>query len=125
MACKNISSRFDDIFNIWQLTNRRNMKVVCSHYLPVAFDGSGRVEGKVPCVVYLHGNSGCRMDADDFVDSFLIHRISVFSLDFTGCGMSDGEHVVRMPVQSCLVASSVPQDETFPSELFFNQSGTV
>jgi len=39
----------------------------------------------VPVVVYLHGNSGSRMDADDLVDFYLEHNISVFSVDFSGC----------------------------------------
>ena len=30
----------------------------------------------VPCVVYLHGNSGSRIDADDVVDSFLVEQVS-------------------------------------------------
>ena len=33
------------------------------------------------------------MDADDIVDPFLAEKISVFSIDFSGCGLSDGEFV--------------------------------
>ena len=75
-----------------ELLTRRKMKIKCSHYLPVDSD-SLKVVGKVPCVVYLHGNSGSRMDADDMVDTFLAEKISVFSIDFAGCGMSDGDFV--------------------------------
>ena len=42
------------------------------------------MEVPVPVVVYLHGNSGSRMDADDLVDFYLEHNISVFSVDFSG-----------------------------------------
>jgi pimeloyl-ACP methyl ester carboxylesterase len=75
-----------------ELKNRKKMKIACSHYLPVDSD-TFEVEAPVPCVVYLHGNSGSRMDADDLVDFYLEHKISVFSLDFSGCGLSEGEYV--------------------------------
>lgn len=52
-----------------------------------------KVEKPVPCVIYLHGNSGSRIDADDIVDSYLAERIAVFSIDFGGCGLSEGEYV--------------------------------
>jgi pimeloyl-ACP methyl ester carboxylesterase len=78
--------------NDLELVTRRKMKIKCSHYLPVDSE-SLQVEGQVPCVVYLHGNSGSRMDADDMVDTFLAEKISVFSIDFAGCGMSDGDFV--------------------------------
>lgn len=47
----------------------------------------------VPCVVYLHGNSGSRIDADDIVDCYLTQGISLLSLDFSGCGKSEGDYV--------------------------------
>ncbi|KAJ1496437.1 Alpha/Beta hydrolase protein, partial [Baffinella frigidus] len=75
-----------------ELRNRMKMKLFCSHYLPVNTD-SLKVDVPVPCVVYLHGNSGSRMDADDLVDFYLEHNISVFSVDFSGCGQSEGEYV--------------------------------
>mmetsp|Transcript_36421 Transcript_36421/g.85451 ORF Transcript_36421/g.85451 Transcript_36421/m.85451 type:complete len:409 (+) Transcript_36421:407-1633(+) len=46
-----------------------------------------------PCVVYLHGNSGCRLDADDLVDEYLARGLSLFSFDFQGCGVSGGDWV--------------------------------
>lgn len=75
-----------------ELRTRSRMRIKASHYLPVNSD-TLEVERPVPCVVYLHGNSGSRMDADDIVDPFLVEKISVFSIDFSGCGLSDGEYV--------------------------------
>ncbi|KAG2306754.1 hypothetical protein Bca52824_026502 [Brassica carinata] len=52
----------------------------CSHYMPVE-----RPEGKpLPCVIYCHGNSR------NYAAAF---NITVFSLDFSGSGLSGGEHV--------------------------------
>eukprot|EP00283_Hemiselmis_rufescens_P012034 CAMPEP_0173459680 /NCGR_PEP_ID=MMETSP1357-20121228/61827_1 /TAXON_ID=77926 /ORGANISM="Hemiselmis rufescens, Strain PCC563" /LENGTH=364 /DNA_ID=CAMNT_0014427163 /DNA_START=329 /DNA_END=1419 /DNA_ORIENTATION=+ len=48
---------------------------------------------RTPCVVYLHGNSGCRLDADDLVDEYLARGLSLFSFDFQGCGVSGGDYV--------------------------------
>jgi len=70
----------------FELINPLGVKIQCSHYIPLT-------SVPVPCVVYLHGNSGSRVDADDLVDSFLLEDISMLSLDFSGCGMSDGEYV--------------------------------
>jgi alpha-beta hydrolase superfamily lysophospholipase len=75
-----------------ELVTRRKLKIKCSQYLPVD-SNTLQVAAPVPCVVYLHGNSGSRMDADDMVDTFLAEKISVFSIDFAGCGLSDGEYV--------------------------------
>mmetsp|Transcript_8383 Transcript_8383/g.20844 ORF Transcript_8383/g.20844 Transcript_8383/m.20844 type:complete len:484 (+) Transcript_8383:112-1563(+) len=52
-----------------------------------------RRKAKAPCVVYLHGNSGSRMDADDMVDLYLERGMVVFAFDFDGSGLSDGEFV--------------------------------
>eukprot|EP00286_Rhodomonas_abbreviata_P005458 CAMPEP_0181334178 /NCGR_PEP_ID=MMETSP1101-20121128/26103_1 /TAXON_ID=46948 /ORGANISM="Rhodomonas abbreviata, Strain Caron Lab Isolate" /LENGTH=322 /DNA_ID=CAMNT_0023444101 /DNA_START=232 /DNA_END=1196 /DNA_ORIENTATION=- len=75
-----------------ELCNRRQLKIKGSHYLPVHAD-TMQVTKPVPCVVYLHGNSGSRIDADDIVDSYLAVGIAVFSIDFGGCGLSEGDFV--------------------------------
>ncbi|GFZ14078.1 alpha/beta-Hydrolases superfamily protein [Actinidia rufa] len=51
-------------------------------------------EGKaLPCVIYCHGNSGCRADAGEAAIILLPSNITVFTLDFSGSGRSGGEHV--------------------------------
>ncbi|XP_047337798.1 uncharacterized protein LOC124941502 [Impatiens glandulifera] len=72
-----------------EVKNSRGDILQCSHYMPVV-----RPEGKpLPCVIYCHGNSGCRADASEAAIILLPSNISVFTLDFSGSGLSGGEHV--------------------------------
>ncbi|KAJ4968445.1 hypothetical protein NE237_015146 [Protea cynaroides] len=71
------------------ITNGRGNVLQCSHYMPVVVP-----EGKtLPCVIYCHGNSGCRADASEAALILLPSFITVFTLDFSGSGLSEGEHV--------------------------------
>ena len=67
--------------------NYRGHILKCSWYIP---DGSFN---QIDCVVYCHGNSGSRLDALECVEKLLPIGLSVFSFDFAGCGMSEGEYV--------------------------------
>nr|CAD1833650.1 unnamed protein product [Ananas comosus var. bracteatus] len=72
-----------------EVTNGRGKKLQCSHYMPLVIP-----EGKsLPCVIYCHGNSGCRADASEAAIILLPSNITVFTLDFSGSGLSEGEHV--------------------------------
>lgn len=72
-----------------EVTNSRGDVLQCSHYMPVI-----PPEGKeLPCVIYCHGNSGCRTDASEAAVILLPSNITVFTLDFSGSGISGGEHV--------------------------------
>ncbi|GAU12031.1 hypothetical protein TSUD_196550 [Trifolium subterraneum] len=72
-----------------ELKNSRGDVLQCSHYIPI-----GSAEGKpLPCVIYCHGNSGCRADASEAAIILLPSNITVFTLDFSGSGLSGGEHV--------------------------------
>ncbi|CAL9173688.1 unnamed protein product [Musa hybrid cultivar] len=72
-----------------EVINGRGKKLQCSHYVPLVIP-----EGKVlPCVIYCHGNSGCRADASEAAIVLLPSNITVFTLDFSGSGLSEGEHV--------------------------------
>ncbi|CAD7925293.1 unnamed protein product [Amoebophrya sp. A25] len=46
-----------------------------------------------PCVIYLHGNSSCRLEAKEIWDYCLPLGFSLFCFDFAGSGNSDGDHV--------------------------------
>eukprot|EP01064_Diplonema_japonicum_P027658 TRINITY_DN4043_c2_g1_i1.p1 TRINITY_DN4043_c2_g1~~TRINITY_DN4043_c2_g1_i1.p1 ORF type:complete len:486 (+),score=148.43 TRINITY_DN4043_c2_g1_i1:81-1460(+) len=70
--------------------NPRGMELKCSHFEPTQ---SQRPSEKMPCVVYLHGNCGSRQDSLDCVTVLLPHGISLFSFDFSGSGLSEGEYV--------------------------------
>lgn len=72
-----------------ELKNSRGDTLHCTHYMPIV-----RPEGKaLPCVIYCHGNSGCRADASEAAIILLPSNITVFTLDFSGSGLSGGEHV--------------------------------
>ncbi|XP_044486775.1 uncharacterized protein LOC123211884 isoform X2 [Mangifera indica] len=72
-----------------EVKNSRGDVLQCSHYVPIVSP-----EGKsLPCVIYCHGNSGCRADASEAAIILLPSNITVFTLDFSGSGLSGGEHV--------------------------------
>ncbi|XP_021620779.1 uncharacterized protein YqkD isoform X5 [Manihot esculenta] len=72
-----------------ELTNARGHTLQCSHYVPSPFPE----DTPLPCVIYCHGNSGCRADANEAAVILLPSNITVFALDFSGSGLSDGEYV--------------------------------
>ncbi|BBH00596.1 alpha/beta-Hydrolases superfamily protein [Prunus dulcis] len=69
-----------------QLTNARGHTLRCSHYLPSPFPE----DASLPCVIYCHGN---RADANEAAVMLLPSNITVFTLDFSGSGLSDGDYV--------------------------------
>mmetsp|Transcript_65222 Transcript_65222/g.153573 ORF Transcript_65222/g.153573 Transcript_65222/m.153573 type:complete len:457 (-) Transcript_65222:50-1420(-) len=69
-----------------ELTSSRG-KLQCSHFLPAK-----GTEAR-PCVVYLHGNCSSRLEAFDALPVLLPLDVTVFSLDLSGSGRSDGEYI--------------------------------
>lgn len=72
-----------------EIRNSRGHVLQCSHYLPSPFSE----DTPLPCVIYCHGNSGCRADANEAAVILLPSNITVFTLDFSGSGLSDGDYV--------------------------------
>ncbi|KAK7303471.1 hypothetical protein RJT34_14378 [Clitoria ternatea] len=72
-----------------ELKNAKGYTLQCSHYLPSPLPE----DISLPCVIYCHGNSGCRADANEAAVILLPSNITVFTLDFSGSGLSDGDHV--------------------------------
>ncbi|CAK9320831.1 unnamed protein product [Citrullus colocynthis] len=72
-----------------ELRNSRGHTLQCSHYLPSSIPE----DTSLPCVIYCHGNSGCRADANEAAVILLPSNITVFTLDFSGSGLSDGDYV--------------------------------
>lgn len=70
------------------MTNKRKLKLECSHFEPVI-----RPCERLPCVVYLHGNSSSRLEALACLDVLLTSNITLFCFDFSGCGLSEGEYI--------------------------------
>jgi len=71
-----------------ELKNGRDQKLVCSHFVPVKSPHARR-----PCVVYLHGNCSSRCEVYSVLPFLLWHGLTVFCLDFSGSGLSGGEHI--------------------------------
>jgi dienelactone hydrolase len=55
--------------------------------------GASASSPSIPCVVYMHGNCGCRVEAMELLELVLDSGMSLFSFDFGGCGWSEGEHI--------------------------------
>lgn len=76
--------------NDFELINQRGHTLQCSHFIQKEYWESGE---KQPCVIYCHGNSGCRLDSLDCVRSLLPMNITILAFDFSGSGLSGGEYV--------------------------------
>jgi pimeloyl-ACP methyl ester carboxylesterase len=105
------------------LENMRGMKIECSWYRPYVSASTGTAaaaspspvkkndessvyddddeapatpkapaETRRPVVVYCHGNSGSRLDGQEIL-YLLGLNVTVFTFDFTGSGVSGGDHV--------------------------------
>ncbi|KAJ0245555.1 Alpha/beta-Hydrolases superfamily protein [Hirschfeldia incana] len=73
-----------------EVKNTRGDVLKCSHYMPLEQRPEDR---PLPCVIYCHGNSGCRADASEAAIVLLPSNITIFTLDFSGSGLSGGEYV--------------------------------
>lgn len=72
------------------LINQRNLKLYCSLWEP--YDEE-REYDRLPCVVYLHGNSSSRAEALSEVKYLLPMNITILAFDFAGCGKSEGDYI--------------------------------
>ena len=67
------------------LRSERGAQLACSYFAPTT--------GRCPVVVYLHGNSSCRLEAVPLVGALLSQRLALFAFDAAGCGQSSGDYV--------------------------------
>lgn len=72
------------------LKNKRGHKLACSYWEP--FDEE-REYARLPCVVYLHGNSSSRAEAVYEVKYLLPMNVTLFAFDFSACGQSEGDYI--------------------------------
>ncbi|KAG2496724.1 hypothetical protein HYH03_005137 [Edaphochlamys debaryana] len=72
------------------LVSKRGLRLQCSHFVPKHVRGR---DGRLPCVIYCHCNSGSRRDAEEAICVLIPHGVSVFTLDFAGSGLSEGQWV--------------------------------
>lgn len=47
----------------------------------------------MPCVIYMHGNSSCRLEGTECVAYLLPANMTLCCFDFPGCGLSEGEYI--------------------------------
>lgn len=73
-----------------ELRNPRGMRVLCSHWEPIAIHRPNPV---LPCVIYMHGNSSARLEAIPQLAPVLSLGATLMALDFCGSGKSDGDWV--------------------------------
>jgi len=72
----------------FQLTNKSGLVLECSHFEP-----TNPPTKRLPCVIYLHGNSSSRIEGIPAAEILLPLNITVFCFDFTGCGHSEGDYI--------------------------------
>lgn len=71
----------------YQVFNNRRQTLQMSLYYK---DASLRIQ---PCVIYLHCNSGSRIEAQPYIPLLIRNGYAVCSFDFSGSGNSDGQYV--------------------------------
>ena len=74
----------------FSLKNSRKQLLMCSFWEP--YDEE-REYSRLPCVIYLHGNSSSRCEVVPNLKYLLPLNICVFSFDFAACGHSEGEYI--------------------------------
>ncbi|CDW72798.1 UNKNOWN [Stylonychia lemnae] len=73
-----------------ELTNPRGHNLKCSFF---EIHESKRPEKELPCVIFLHGNCSSRKGSFDCLEYLLPQFIQLFTFDFSGCGMSEGDYI--------------------------------
>lgn len=71
----------------FEIPNKVNLSLKCSF-----FEFSERSEPQ-PCVMYLHCNSGSRLEGLPYVETLLNNSMSVCIFDFAGSGNSEGDYI--------------------------------
>lgn len=71
-----------------ELKNSRDLNLQCSWWKIESRPTQPR-----PVVIYLHGNSSCRVEATEHLKQLVELGVNLFSFDFAGCGKSDGEYI--------------------------------
>ena len=78
-ALRNLTHDREHLARVLQ-TNSSKEQIKASHLVPKYPPKSK--DGKLPCVVYCHCNSGSRRDSEEALHLLLPQNITVFALDF-------------------------------------------
>lgn len=71
-----------------QVKNASGLTLECSWWQPYCSS-----QKRHPCVVYMHGNSSCRIEAMEHLEMIVEMGVTLFAFDFAGCGMSEGDTI--------------------------------
>lgn len=74
----------------FEIANKANLQLKCSFF---EFPDRFEAQTPPPCVVYLHCNSGSRLEGLPLVVNLLNNGMSVCLFDFAGSGMSEGAYI--------------------------------
>lgn len=70
----------------FRLLNKNGNEIACS------FFENSTSSTPLPCVIYLHANGSCRMEALQYKQVILSQNVHLFCFDFSGCGHSGGTY---------------------------------
>ena len=73
---------------VFSICNDKGEKLSCMLYEP-----EHRPADKMPVVIYMHGNAGCKLESQIYALPLLKEGINLCAFDFSGCGLSQGEWV--------------------------------
>lgn len=74
----------------FELKNKRNFVIKCSFFQRIESRSQRSPE---ICVLYLHSNSGSRLEALPLLNQVLENDMNLCCFDFSGCGLSEGEFI--------------------------------
>lgn len=74
----------------YNILTSRGLMIVASFF---RFDLKSRKPFIRPCVIYLHGNSSSRLEGTRILRCLFEKGIDVFTFDFPGCGLSEGDYI--------------------------------
>jgi hypothetical protein len=81
----------------FELVNKRRLRLQCRYAIGISLFSlfePVRVSDKPhPCVIYLHGNSGSRVEALVVLPFVIPYNVALCCLDLSGCGLSEGEFI--------------------------------
>ena len=75
----------------FQVYNELGNALSCSFMEPAS--DADRTGDLMPCIIYMHGNGGNKMEGLTYGQRILPMGINLCSFDFSGCGNSEGDWV--------------------------------
>ena len=80
----------------FSIVSSRGCRLECSHFEP---EDSVRTSEDLPCIIYLHSNTGNRIEGLIAVPA-LVNDMTLVCFDWAGCGKSEGQFISLGPNES-------------------------